>query len=472
MTPLWTAAEAAEATEGATTGDWSTSGLSIDTRSILPGEMFVALTDRRDGHDFVADALAKGASAALVSRVPEDVAKDAPLLLVPDVLEALRAMAKHRRATSQAKIAAITGSVGKTSTKEMLRAALAREGNVHAAEMSFNNHWGVPLTLARCPKEADFAVIEIGMNHPGEIAPLAELAAPDVAVITTVAAAHVEAFPDGLPGIAREKSAIYAGLKPDGAAIYNADLDTTPILAGAAALHGWPIAFGMDAESPYRLLSTELARDKTEIAAELRGDPIRFALDTLGRHFAMNALAVIAAADALGADRERVLAGLEEWRPPPGRGTREEIPLPQGSFELYDDAYNANPTSLGAALEVLAAAEPGPGGKRIAILGDMLELGPEEIALHAGVATHPSLVSADKVHCSGPRMSALWSVLPPDRQGLRADQAAELAAQVADLVQPNDIVLVKGSKGSLVSVVVDALRQLGQADPEAVRGTS
>ncbi|KKK79391.1 hypothetical protein LCGC14_2833990, partial [marine sediment metagenome] len=215
---LWTSTEAAQATGGRLTGDWQANGVSIDTRTLAPGDLFVALAAARDGHDFVAQALDAGAAAALVSHVPPGVAPDAPLLIVPDVLEALGALGRAARARTRARVIGVTGSVGKTSTKEMLRAALAGQGAVHAAEASYNNHWGVPLTLARMPRDTDFAVIEIGMSHPGEIAPLARMAAPHVALITTVAAAHLEAF-DDLDGIAREKASIFEGLMPEGTAV-------------------------------------------------------------------------------------------------------------------------------------------------------------------------------------------------------------------------------------------------------------
>ncbi|MCB1328543.1 MAG: UDP-N-acetylmuramoyl-tripeptide--D-alanyl-D-alanine ligase, partial [Maritimibacter sp.] len=218
MTALWTSTEAAEATGGTAEGTWEVTGVSIDSRTVAPGDLFVALKAARDGHDFVADALAKGAGAALVTHRPEGVAADAPLLVVGDVLEGLTALGRAGRARTKAQVAAITGSVGKTSAKEMLRAVLAPQGKVHAAEASYNNHWGVPLTLARMPQDTDYAVIEIGMNHPGEIAPLAALARPHVAMVTTVAAAHLEAF-ESLEDIAREKAEIFTGLEPGGFAV-------------------------------------------------------------------------------------------------------------------------------------------------------------------------------------------------------------------------------------------------------------
>lgn len=468
---LWTAAEATAATGGQATTGWRASGLSIDTRSLTTGDLFVALTDQRDGHDFVASALAAGAAAALVSRIPDDVPPDAPLLIVDDVQGALEDLARAARARTQARVVAITGSVGKTSTKEMLRTALAPQGRVHAAEKSFNNHWGVPLTLARCPVDADFAVIEIGMNHPGEIAPLAVMARPDVAVITIVAPAHLEAF-DDLAGIAREKAAIFSGLAPGGTAVVNCDLGTSPILLTAArAATDQVITFGTAPDAEAHLISASVGPDSTTVAATLGGADLGFILSTPGRHFALNALAALAAAAALGADPVAAAQALAQWQPPEGRGTRQSLRLGPDSadrFELLDDAYNANPTSIAAALDVLAACIPV--GRRIAVLGDMLELGNDETALHASLANHPAMNGLAKVHCVGPRMRHLWQALPPDLRGVWCEQAAELAGQTRALAGPGDVVLVKGSLGSKLRLVVDALKEMGHRPLDKSQG--
>ncbi|WP_424989590.1 UDP-N-acetylmuramoyl-tripeptide--D-alanyl-D-alanine ligase [Fluviibacterium sp. S390] len=469
MTPLWTAAEAAEATGGKAFGDWQATGLSIDTRSIQPGDLFIALKDQRDGHDFVADALAKGAAAALVAHRPRGVADDAPLLMVEDVQSGLEALGRAGRARTRARVIAVTGSVGKTSTKEMLRATFAPLGRVHAAEKSFNNHWGVPLTLARCPVDADFAVIEIGMNHPGEIAPLAALAAPDVALVTIVAEVHLEAFPNGLPAIAHEKAAIFSGLKPGGWAVFNGDLEVSGILSEAArAATDNCVSFGALDFADVRLSGLEVTADSTLFTAHLEGAGFPVRLNTPGRHFALNALGALACVAAAGGDVTRAIVGLSHWTPPGGRGTRETVDLPGGgSFALLDDAYNANPTSVGAALETLAASTPK--GARIAVLGDMLELGPDEAALHAGLAAHPAMEALDRVHCVGPRMKALHKALPEAKRGHWCKTAAEMAGMAPDLVRPGDIVLVKGSFGSRVGQVVDALRKIGDAAPQTSR---
>ncbi|SIS52625.1 UDP-N-acetylmuramoyl-tripeptide--D-alanyl-D-alanine ligase [Phaeovulum vinaykumarii] len=472
MAVLWTGSEIEGATGGRLCRPFTASGVSIDTRSLKPGDLFVALTDVRDGHDFVAQALAAGAGGALVSRVPEGVAPDAPLVIVPDVLAGLTALGAAGRARAAARVIAVTGSVGKTSTKEMLRAVLAPHGKVHAAEASFNNHWGVPVTLARLDPRADFAVVEIGMNHPGEIAPLARLTRPDAALITTIAAAHLEAF-DGLEGIAAEKADIFQGLAPGGVAIVPAGLPVSPILFAAAHRHAARVlGFGAEAGADWRLVSSRIAEDATVVEAERAGAPVLFKIATPGRHFAMNALGVLALAEGLGLDPAVVACDLGQWEPPAGRGRcfRVQIDtLDDGlSFDLYDDAFNANPASMEAAFEVLAAAAPQDGlgrvrhGRRVAILGDMLELGPDEMALHAALADHPAMQSFDVVHCVGPRMRALWEVLPPGRRGEWHETARKMAERAVHLADAGDVILVKGSKGSKVSIVVEALRKRAQ----------
>ncbi|MCZ8332708.1 MAG: UDP-N-acetylmuramoyl-tripeptide--D-alanyl-D-alanine ligase [Rhodobacteraceae bacterium] len=480
MMVLWRSEDAAGATGGRVTKPFAATGVSIDTRTLRPGDLFVALKDLRDGHDFVAAALAKGAAAALVSRVPEGVAEDAPLLIVPDVLRALEDLGRAARARTKARVVGITGSVGKTSTKEMLRAVLGGQGRVHAAEASYNNHWGVPLTLARMPEETEFAVIEIGMNHPGEIAPLARMADLDVAMITTVAPAHLEAF-DSVEGIAREKASILDGLRAGGVAVLNADIDTAPILrAKAEAVGARVVGFGAAEAAEWRILSVSLSDEATVVRATRRGEALLFKVLSPGRHFAANALGALAVAEALGCDPAIAACDIGRWSPPAGRGTRERIvmdALEETGFDLIDDAFNANPASMAAALDVLIAAVPENGigrlaaGRRIAVLGDMLELGPQEGALHAAIARHPGLEKIAVIHCVGPRMRALWQALPRAQRGDWVETAAELAPRARALIDAGDIVLVKGSKGSKVSLVVDGLRKLGQAVAPKNEGT-
>jgi len=447
---LWTADEAAAATGGRAQGDWTATGVSIDTRTIRPGDLFVALTDARDGHDFVASALEKGAAAALVSRVPDGVDPAAPLLVVPDVLAALESLGRAGRARMTGRVIAVTGSVGKTSTKDMARTALAGQGRIHAAEASYNNHWGVPLTLARMPQDTDFAIIEIGMNHPGEIAPLSRLARPHVAMITTVAAAHLEAF-GAIEGIAREKGAIFQGLEPVGHAIIPEDLPVTQILRDCAdAVGALVMGFGRDGQA--KLVQARPADGAIRCRARIGGETVDFTLQTTGAHFAMNAVGVLAALAAAGADLKEAAKRLGDWLPPKGRGAVEDL----AGIRLIDDAYNANPTSLAAGLATLAGLQ---GGRRVAILGDMLELGRDEIAMHRDMAADPAMAQVDLVHSAGPRMRHLHDALPPAKRGIWAESASDLATRVADLVAPGDIVLVKGSKSSRISTVVDALRK-------------
>jgi UDP-N-acetylmuramoyl-tripeptide--D-alanyl-D-alanine ligase len=479
MQVLWTSADAAAATGGRSTRDWQATGVSIDTRTLNPGDLFVALADVRDGHDFVAQALAKGAAAALVSCIPAGVPDDAPLLIVPDVLAGLGALGAAARARTNARVVGVTGSVGKTSTKEMLRAVLGGQGRVHAAEASYNNHWGVPLTLARMPADTDFAVIEIGMNHPGEIAPLARLSGLHVALITIVAPAHLEAFAN-VEGIAHEKAAIMDGLLPGGVAVLPADLDTTPILtAKADAVGARKVLFGASPGADWRLLSVQLSGDATVVQASHAGNTLLYKVMSPGRHFAANALATLAVAQALGCDPAIAACDIGLWTPPTGRGTREKIItdiVDENGFDLIDDAFNANPASMGASLDMLIAARPQDGigsigtGRRIAVLGDMLELGPQETVLHQAIARHPGLSAVDTIHCVGPRMRALWQALPRGQRGEWSETPTDLAKRARSLVDAGDIVLVKGSKGSKVSLVVDALRKLGQADATSKQG--
>lgn len=470
---LWTSNDAVAATGGNTTGKWAANGVSIDTRTIQAGDLFVALMANRDGHDFVAMALEKGAAAAMVTHRPDGVADDAPLLVVPDVLAALDALGQAARARTNAQVLAITGSVGKTSAKEMARTVLSRQGRTHAAEASYNNHWGVPLTLARMPADTQFAVIEIGMSNPGEIAPLSRMAKPHVVMITTVAAAHLEAFED-ISGIAREKASIIDGLVSGGTAILNADVETSAVLQNhASKREATQVLFGQMSRT-WKLDHVALSEGQTLVQADTPNGPLMFKLSTAGRHFAMNGLGILAACDAMGADPVQAAMDLGSWQPPAGRGTLETVtidPANEGeSLALLDDAFNANPTSLTAALEVLASYTPRDNvgrvvkGRRVAILGDMLELGPNEAAMHSDVAKDPSIPSLHLIHCAGPRMRALYDALPEGQRGQWADTATELATQPSRLVDAGDVVLVKGSKGSKVSLVVDAIRKLGHPD--------
>jgi UDP-N-acetylmuramoyl-tripeptide--D-alanyl-D-alanine ligase len=472
MTALWTREAAVAATGGTCPQDFSASGVSIDTRTLRSGDLFVALADARDGHDFVKDAAARGAAAALVSRRPDGVPDDFPLLLVPDVLAGLHALGAAARARLTGRLVAVTGSVGKTGSKEMLRRALLDQGRVHAAEKSYNNHWGVPLTLARMPAETDFAVIEIGMNAPGEIEPLSRLARPHVAIITAVEAVHLAAFGD-IRGIAHEKAAIIKGIEPGGTIVLNRDT-TTYRLLDRIARHAdvARLRFGSIGRPEYRLLDAAIGVTGTAVSASVRGRPFLFRLGARGRHLAMNALGVLAAIEALGGDIARAGLSLADWQPPEGRGARWRIEIGpaglDGAITLIDESYNANPAAMAATLEVLAAegAGSGAGGRRIAFLGDMLELGSQEVALHAGLAAVPAIAGVTRVHCAGRRMQALHEALPVAKRGEWFQNSETLAARARRLLDPGDIVMVKGSFGSRMGLVVEEIKKIGVARPD------
>ncbi len=456
---LWTAAEAAAATGGRATSDWAVDGVSIDTRTLQPGDLFVALKAARDGHDFVAQALEEGAGAALVSYIPEGVSEDAPLLIVDDVQSGLEALGQAARARTEARVVGVTGSVGKTSTKEMLATILETQGKTHASVASYNNHWGVPLTLARMPQDTEFAVIEIGMNHPGEIAPLARQARPHVGLVTTVAAVHLEAF-ESVAGIAHEKAAIFEGLEPGGAAIVNADIEHAGILRQAAQNLGAGIVeFGRQA-ADYKLTEVTAGSETVQARAEVGDTVFAFDVQSAGMHFAMNALGALAACVEMGVDLDQAIDGLRQWSPVKGRGVRETLPLASGGqIELLDDSYNANPTSMEAALDVLAASN---GTRRIAFLGDMKELGAQKVAMHAGMAEVSAMAQVDQVHCIGPLMKAMHEALPDTKRGLWFETSAEMAEHLPELIESGDTVLAKGSLSMALARIVDGLRKMGQ----------
>lgn len=466
MIELWTAAEAARATGGrlAHGEAWAVSGVSIDTRTLEPGDLFVALKDARDGHDFLAQAFVSGASAALIS---DESKADGlgPALIVPDVLDGLRKLGEAARERSGAKRVAVTGSVGKTSTKEALAVCLSASGPTHRSVKSYNNHWGVPLTLARMPRESQFAVFEIGMNNRGEILPLAQLVKPHAALVTTIAPAHVENL-GSLEAIADEKGDIYAGLEPGGAALIPNEAPHASRLIAAAERNGATLVrFGREAECEARLLKFEMDENGSTAEAEILGRTIRYRVGVEGAHWALNSVAALAAADVVGADLDAAAHALEHLRAFDGRGVAQRIDAPFGAFTLVDDAYNANPASMAAAFSTLAARKPGEGGRRIVALGDMLELGPGERDYHAGLAQPLAEANVDLVFAAGPRMAALMEALPASRRGGYAENADALIPIIASALRSGDIVLVKGSNGSKMSRVVAALAALrGEAN--------
>ncbi|GAB5469153.1 MAG: UDP-N-acetylmuramoylalanyl-D-glutamyl-2,6-diaminopimelate--D-alanyl-D-alanine ligase [Rhodospirillales bacterium] len=469
---LWTSADAAAAVMGETDSTWTASGVSIDSRSLEPGDLFIALEGPSfDGHDYVGDALQRGAAAALVHRRPEGLALDAPLLLVDDSFRALQRLGDAGRTRSRARRLGITGSVGKTSSKEMARAALSGAGRTHASAASYNNHWGVPLTLARLPQDADFGVFEMGMNHAGEIRELTTQVRPQVALITQIAPAHIAFFADGLDGIAAAKAEIFEGLEPGGTAVVNRDAPRAEILMAKARDAGARLlTFGSHRDADYRLDAFQPTENGGEIAATLPQGETGFSLGLPGRHMALNALGVLAAALALGATLEEALPGLAAQRPLQGRGAQQAIALPQGGhITLIDEGYNANPTSVRAALSLLQAATPAAEGRRLAVLGDMLELGKDSAMLHASLAGDLARGGCDLVFTCGQEMTALQAALPASLRGPHQETSADLAQALTDAIRPGDVVLVKGSLGARMAVIVEALKALADRADEASR---
>ncbi len=450
--PLWTSQDLVEATAGTLSKPFDATGVSIDTRTLAPGDLFVALVgDGRDGHAFVGDALDRGAAAAMVHA---DAPAGAPVLRVDDTLAGLGRLggfARTRFGAASGKVVAVTGSVGKTTTKEMLRTALRAFGVTHAAVASYNNHWGVPLTLARIPAETRFCVAEIGMNHAGEIAPLSRLARPHVALITTIAAAHIGHL-GSIEAIADEKASIMAGLEPGGVAVLPRDSSQFERLRAAAG-GATVMTFGANADSDARMLHNEVDADGSLVRVAVRGDVLSFRLNAPGGHMAMNAVATLCAIAALGLDPAAAIPALEMFQPMAGRGARRTVAVGGGSALLLDESYNGNGASMRAALEVLRLQ---PAKRRIAVLGDMLELGADGPAEHAGLAADV-VASADLLFTCGPLMQGLFDAVPRDRRGVHAADSRALAAIVATRVAGGDAILVKGSLGSRMKLVVDAI---------------
>ncbi|PZU72373.1 MAG: UDP-N-acetylmuramoylalanyl-D-glutamyl-2, 6-diaminopimelate--D-alanyl-D-alanine ligase [Brevundimonas sp.] len=458
--PLWTAAEVAAATGGALHGaDVAISGVTYDSREIGPGDLFLALKGARDGHDFAAGAFASGAAAALVERPVEGGA----CIVVPDTLKGLEGLGVAARDRApHAKRGAVTGSVGKTSVTQAIKAGLDLAGPAHASVKSYNNHIGVPLTLARMPVQTRRAVFEIGMNAPGEIAPLSKLVAPHAACVTTVGPVHIEAFADGETGVAREKAAIFEGLVPGGTAVLNGDIALAPLLCDAAGrLGARRVTFGTDIGHDARLLDFRPDAEGATVVAELFGRPLEYRLAQSGAHWGLNSLCVLLMLDALDVPLETGLQALADFQPLAGRGQTRQVAIADGAFTLIDESYNANPLSMTAGFKSLGARAVS--GRRVVVLTDMLELGDQSRSLHEGLAGPIDAAGLDLVHAAGPEMRWLYDALPTSRRGLWRATAAELAAEAALLVAPGDVVMVKGSNGSRASLVAKALAGLNSA---------
>lgn len=457
--PLWTAQEIALATGGRIEGGvFDASGLTYNSREIKPGDLFLALKGGRDGHDFAGSAFEAGASGALVERPVDGGA----CIVVPDTLKALEALgAAARDRAPHIRRGAVTGSVGKTSVTQAIKAGLDLAGPAHASIKSYNNHIGVPLTLARMPQTVERAIFEIGMNAPGEIAPLSKMVQPHAACVTTVGPVHIEAFSDGEAGVAREKAAIFQGLGPGGLAIVNGDNPWFDTLHQAALHVGARVAtFGSETFHDARLIDFSPFDGGARVSAEIWGRTHVFPLKQSGFHWGLNSLAVILMLDALDVPVETALAALGEFSPLSGRGEIRTVHILGGAFTLIDESYNANPLSMKAGFLSLGAKPVERGGRRVVVLTDMLELGDQSRALHAGLSEPIEAAAIDVVHAAGPEMRHLYDAVTPERRGVWAPTASDLADQARDLVGPGDIVMVKGSNGSKASLVAAALLRL------------
>ncbi|WP_342108983.1 UDP-N-acetylmuramoylalanyl-D-glutamyl-2,6-diaminopimelate--D-alanyl-D-alanine ligase [Methylobacterium sp. SI9] len=474
MTALWTRDELQSATGGRLIGaERPIGGASIDTRTLQPGDLFFAIRgEARDGHDFVAAALERGAGAAVVRQDrAEGLAAHGPLLAVPEVgadpvLTAMSRIGKAARARTKAQVVAVTGSVGKTGTKEALRHVLSEQGETHASAASYNNHWGVPLTLARMPASTRYGIFEIGMNHGAEIVPLTAQVRPDIALITTIAPAHIEHFAS-LAAIADAKGEIFSGLQPGGVAILNRDAPHFDRLAAhaQASRAGRIVTFGEHPDADVRALKIVLRPDLSVVDAVVMGQPVTYKLGTAGRHAALNSLGVMAVVHSLGADLARAALSLGALTPPAGRGERTALEIGGGTAYLVDESYNANPVAVRAALATLAGIETGPRGRRIAVLGDMLELGAAAPDLHRGLAEAIEAAQIDLVFTAGPLTRHLFEALPVSRRGGVADTAAELIEPLARILRAGDAVMIKGSNGSRMGRIVEALKARYAVDP-------
>ena len=434
-------------------------GISIDTRTLAEGDLFVALKgDNSDGHDYVRKAFEAGAAAAVIDEAhAQALAGAGPLYVAKDTLIALEGLGRAARSRSKARIVAVTGSVGKTTTKELLRCALASAGETHASAASYNNHWGVPLTLARMPESARFGVFEIGMNHAGEITPLVAMAQPHIAIITRIAPVHLEHFAS-VEAIADAKAEIFSGLQRGGVAILNRDdaqFERLRDAAGAAGVR-FVLSFGESAEADATVLSCDVEGETTRVQARVLGQDLTYTIGAPGRHIAMNSLAVLMASRAAGLDLQAAARALAGFRPPAGRGQRETLQAADGPFTIIDESYNANPASMRAALDLLGAAD---GKRRIAVLGDMLELGPQARALHADLAGDIERNHVDLVYTAGPLMQALSEAIAAERRGAHAANAAALEPVVLGALGAGDVVMIKGSNGSRMGPLVAAMRK-------------
>jgi UDP-N-acetylmuramoyl-tripeptide--D-alanyl-D-alanine ligase len=457
VSALWTSDEVAQALGAVITASFEANDVTFDSRAVGNGDLFFALKgETTDGHGFVAEAMKRGAAAAVVSRDVENAG--GTLIRVPDTMKALVNLGHAARRRSRARIASVTGSVGKTSTKDALRAMLSAQAPTSASAASFNNHVGVPISLARLPREARYGVFEIGMNHPGEIEPLARQVEAHVGVVTNVGPAHI-GFMGSEEAIVDEKACLFAGMAQGAVAVLNRDSKHYERLAGHARRFGVSriVGFGRGETADARLVSCSLQDSGSDVVALIQGRRIEYRLGAAGEHWVLNSIAALAVVEALGADVEQAAASLAGVSASPGRGARRFLKFGNGTVELLDESYNANPMSVRAMLAILARTEPAKGGRRLLALGDMRELGEGADAFHAGLADAVLASGATQVFLCGPHMEALWRKLEPAQRGVHRPDSMALAGEVAAALRAGDVIAVKGSLGSKMKHVVDAI---------------
>lgn len=458
MNPLWTSEEVARALSPVVmSGPFEATGVTFDSREVGRGDIFFALSgETTDGHAFVAEALSRGAAAAVVSHDVPGAAGN--LIRVTDTMAALVDLGRAGRARSDARIASITGSVGKTSTKDALRLILSAQAPTSASAASFNNHVGVPISLARLPREARYGVFEIGMNHPGEIEPLARQVEAHVGVVTNVEAAHIGHM-GSEEAIADEKACLFAGMREGAVAVLNRDNRHYERLVRHARNFGVGriISFGRHDAAQARLIGCRLQDSGSDVEALIHGRRIEYRLGAAGEHWVLNSIAALAAVEALGVDVGKAAVSLAEVKALPGRGARRRLRFGSGTIELLDESYNANPASVRAMLAVLARTEPAPGGRRVLVLGDMRELGEQADTYHASLAQAVAASGSAQVFLCGPHMEALWHELAAAQKGVHRPDSGALAKDVVAAVRAGDVLAIKGSLGSNMKVIVDAV---------------
>ncbi len=470
---IWTADEVAGVLDVRSQANWSATGVSIDSRTLEDRDLYVAITGpAHDGNDFAVDALRAGAAASIVSRDPDQLTDDILLIRrmikVPDTLKALEGLAAHARHRSTAKIIAITGSVGKTGTKEMLKLLLSGQGRTTANIGNLNNHWGLPLSLARMPRDTEYGIFEMGMNHSGEISALSKIAEPDVCLITNVEMVHSEFF-ESRDQIADAKAEIFAGLKAGGCAILNIDNPMFDRLQSAALKSGDPtiITFGEKGEADFKLILAETENTTLKVVARLRNAVRSFEIGIPGRHWAFNAMGVLAAVEAVGGDGLQATEKLKDMHGVKGRGELNIVDIEGGSFVVIDESYNASPVSMRAALDMLGQMPVSRDGRRIAVLGDMLELGENAESYHGQLITPIIENNVDLVFSAGQYMARLWEALPAPIRGGHAMTTQKLSPLVTAALRPGDIVSVKGSLGSNTGLIVSDLLNIQHRPPHS-----